>query len=81
MSHVYESAVIHIMDWLHRAERDLVGHSIKTFTGRMGIVREVRLDEHHGLCFTIATEREHGEPERRWYPVATIKVHGPKEKA
>lgn len=74
MSHVYENAAIRVIDWLHHAERDLIGHEIKTFTGRVGIVHGVKLDEHHGLCFTL---RGTDHPERRWYPVSTIKYKEP----
>lgn len=58
----------------HAAETDLVGKSVETFNGAHGKVREVRLDDHHGLCFTLG---EHTEDEilgqYRWYPVSTIR--------
>ncbi len=77
MGHVYEKAALHIMDWLHHAERDLIGKAIVTFNGEAGAITGVRLDEHHGLCFTIDEEphfvfRKSPEPVR-WYPVSTIK--------
>jgi len=80
--HVYERAATKIIEWLHVAERDLVGKVIATFNGEAGEVYELKLDEHHGLCFTIDHE-DHGAPNdgsegyvklpRRWYPVSTIK--------
>lgn len=78
MSHVYEKAALHILDWLHHAERDLMGKTIATFNGEAGAVQAVKLDEHHGLCFTIDDpvsgfdEIECGVT-RRYYPVSTIK--------
>lgn len=78
MSHVYEKAALHILDWLHHAERDLKGKAIATFNGEAGTVQEIKLDEHHGLCFTIDNpvtpfdESECGII-RRYYPVSTIK--------
>ena len=77
MSHVYEKAALHILDWLHHAERDLVGKAISTFNGEVGAVQAVKLDANHGLCFTIDRD-----PHRifrdalgpvRWYPISTIK--------
>lgn len=78
MSHVYENAAIRIVDWLHHAERDLVGKVVTTFNGETGEVTALKLDEHHGLCFTIDPEpnlvfRPGLEPVR-WYPVSTIKL-------
>lgn len=76
-AHVYESAVVRILDWYHHAERDLVGKVIATFNGETGTVRALKLDEHHGLCFTIDEHQGHhwhgGKPPLRWYPVSTIK--------
>ena len=79
MSHPYESAVVRIIDWLHHAERDLIGSTVATFNGDAGIVRGVKLDDHHGLCFTFSDD--HGPlalTQRFWYPVSTIKFKGPK---
>jgi hypothetical protein len=75
MTHVYERAVIKILDWLHLAERELVGNVIATFNGETGKVLAVRLDDHHGLCFTIDDPdmNEDGLLSQRWYPVSTIK--------
>lgn len=73
MVHEYESASIRILDALHQAERDLIGSRVRTFSGLRGIVEAVRLDEHHGLQFTI--ESHHPHTPRRWLPVSTIKVH------
>jgi hypothetical protein len=77
MSHVYENAAARIIDWLHHAERDLIGRVVTTFNAEAGAVRGLKLDDHHGLCFSF-------EPEgpiriRRWFPVSTIKIYGPKE--
>lgn len=71
MSHVYERAAIKVMDWLHLAERELVGTVIATFNGETGTVLALKLDEHHGLCFTI--DPESAISTRRWYPVSTIR--------
>lgn len=75
MSHIYEQAALRILDWLHHAERDLIGKAVVTFNAETGTVRAVKLDDHHGLCFTVDEERpaRHGLA-RRFYPVATIKV-------
>lgn len=72
MSHVYEKAALHILDWLHHAERDLLGKGVITFNGETGTVKAIKLDEHHGLCFTIDTN-SYQTQERRFYPVSTIK--------
>lgn len=76
MSHVYETAATKIMDWLHRAERQLVNTTVATFNGEAGTIYGLRLDEHHGLCFTI-DDPERGDEDgglpQRWYPVSTIK--------
>lgn len=74
MSYVYENATVRILDWLHLAERDLIGSTITTFGNETGIVRSVKLDEYHGLCFTM----NRAFHRRRWYPVSTIKIKGPK---
>lgn len=82
MSHPYEQAAVRILDWFHRAEADLVGKAVVTFNGEAGTVIEIKLDESHGLCFTIDDpvsgfdEIEVGI-KRRWYPVATIKDRAP----
>lgn len=78
MSHPYESATVHILDWLHHAERDLIGAPIVTFNGEAGTVRRVKLDDHHGLCFTFDKRKPNSTFSRRWYPVSTIKFKGPK---
>jgi hypothetical protein len=72
VAHVYETAAIRIVDWLHHAERDLIGKVIATFNGETGKVLGVRVDDHHGLCFTI-DPAEDPTIVRRWYPVSTIK--------
>lgn len=79
MSHVYERAATRIIDWLHHAERDLLGRAVATFNGEAGTVKDVKLDNHHGICFTI-DEPVSGFDEiecgiiRRWYPVSTIRM-------
>ena len=80
MSHVYEKAVIHILDWFHHAERDLIGKVVATFNGDTGRILSLRLDDHHSLCFTFDPEITPETPmpasglkSRRWYPVSTIK--------
>lgn len=81
MSHAYETAAIRILDWLHHAERELVGKSIVTFNGEAGVIQALQLDEHHGLCFTIedpisSFDIVESGITRRWYPVATIRNIG-----
>lgn len=76
-AHVYETAVVRILDWFHHAERDLIGRVVATFNGETGDVRALKLDEHHGLCFTIDEEIRFDAQQsllaRRWYPVSTIR--------
>lgn len=79
MSHVFHSAAVRILDWLHHAERDLVRASVITMTGDKGVVKEVRLDDLHGVCFTFDDpvsgfdEVECGMV-RNWRPVSTIRT-------
>jgi hypothetical protein len=75
MPHVYENAAVEILDWYHRAERDLLDHPIVTFNGEAGTVRAVKLDPLHGLCFTVDDPHLGYE---RFYPVSTIRYHGSK---
>lgn len=72
---ISHDAAINILEWLHKAERDLVDARIATFSGEAGTVRAVRLDEHHGLCFTFDATASGGDPERyrRYFPVSTIR--------
>jgi hypothetical protein len=78
MSHVYERAATKILDWLHVAERELVGTVVATFNGETGAIKGLALDDFHGLCFTFDDEvdaftaMELGRS-RRFYPVSTIK--------
>ena len=72
MSHVYEKAALHILDWFHHAERDLIGKVVATFSGETGTILALRLDDHHALCFTFGHVDEAGTS-KRWYPVSTIK--------
>lgn len=70
-------AAIKILDWLHKAENDLVGETAVTFNGEAGTVRALKLDEHHGLCFTFEAERlgRLGDlVSPRYYPVSTIRM-------
>lgn len=70
---IAQEAAVAIMEWLHRAEEDLVGSTIATFNGEAGTVHALKLDEHHGLCFTI--DETPGLPKlRRFYPVSTIRM-------
>ncbi len=78
MSHVYESAALRIMDWLHHAERDLIGKGIIASNGDAGTVKAIKLDEHHGLCFTLDKPNtgfalQYEGDGRKWSPVSTIK--------
>jgi hypothetical protein len=80
MTYVYENATVRILDWFHHAERDLIGRVVATFNGETGKVLAIKLDDHHGLCFTIDPEITADMPmpasgirTRRWYPVSTIK--------
>lgn len=77
VSHVYEIAATRILDWLHRAEKDLVGQTVSTFNGDTGQCFDVKLDELHGLCFTMDPDPRalSAAPNgiRRWYPVSTIR--------
>lgn len=87
MPHVYENAAAGILRWFVEAEDDLLGHTVITFNGEAGTVQDVRLDEHHGLCFTLDPPTIlKGSPmfpdvanSRRYYPVATIKFHGARD--
>jgi len=77
----YEKAAIAITKWLHLAEEDLVHHSVTTTSGLAGEVKAVRLDDLHGLCFTLEDEPQPLPAEqtiRYWWPVSVIKLHGPK---
>lgn len=74
MAHVHEMAAIRIVDWLHRAEDSLVGRVVTPFAGEADVVKEIRLDDLHGLCFTFEDPvSSFSEGARRWYPVSTIK--------
>jgi hypothetical protein len=77
MAHTHERAAVHILDWLHRAETSLVDKAVVTFNGEAGAVRHIRLDESHGLCFTLDEDPKITDvaalDTRRWYPVSTIR--------
>lgn len=78
MSPVSQLAAVKVLEWLHAAEDDLIGATVVTFNGETGVVHAVKLDEHHGLCFSIDQDphkvfRE-GLPPVRWYPVSTIRM-------
>jgi hypothetical protein len=78
-AHMYEKAVVSILQWLHLAEDDLVGHVVQTFNGEAGDIKGLQLDDDHGLCFTFddpvhpfdAVERG---MRQRWFPVSTIRM-------
>ena len=76
MSHVYENAATRIIDWLHHAERDLIGSTVTTFSGDSGVITGIRLDDHHGICFSLEAEPHKvfrsTLPGVRWRPVSTI---------
>ena len=79
MARAYERGSVHILDWLHRAEEELINNIATMFNGETGKILEVRLDDAHGLCFTFdksnegfALQRE--GPGQKWYPVSTIKL-------
>lgn len=81
--YAFERAATTIMHWLHIAEQDLLGHTIATFNGETGTVVELKLDEHHGLCFTCdeplhSIDMVEGGRSRKWYPTSTIKHYGAK---
>jgi len=75
MTYPYEKAALRIVSWLHVAEDDLVGEVVQTFNGEVGMCKEVKLDDHHGLCFTLDDPPRPGrDGARRWYPVSTIRM-------
>jgi len=77
--YLYEKAAIAIGHWFHLAEEDLVGHTVTTTSGLAGEVKAIKLDELHGLCFTLDDDPAiHLDGARQWWPVAIIKLHGPK---
>lgn len=75
MSDITHRAAVHVIDWFHRAEKDILGATIQTFQGEAGTVKEIRLDEAHGLCFTLDEKPKAFDPDiRRFYPVSTIRM-------
>lgn len=78
MSHACQRAAVRILDWFHHAESDLLNARVITMTGDTGVVKEIRLDDFHGVCFTFDDpvsgfdEIECGV-QRRWRPVSTIR--------
>ena len=76
---MYEKAVVSILQWLHLAEDDLIGHVVQTHNGEAGDVKGLRLDDDHGLCFTFDDplhpfdEVERAVMRQRWFPVSTIR--------
>lgn len=76
--YVYERAATSIIKWFHLAEEDLVGHTLVTMAGETGTCRAIRLDDLHGLCFTFDSHDPLSAEARRFYPVSTIRIHGPK---
>lgn len=79
MTYDYQCAAIRVLDCLHRAERDLLGTPVITHNGTEGVVKEIRLDDLHGFCFTFDDplhsfdEVECGRS-RDWKPVSTIRM-------
>jgi len=70
-----QQAALAIIDWFHKAEDDLLGSTVQTFNGEIGRVREIKLDEHHGLCFTMDKPGYAGPSNSpRFYPVSTIRM-------
>ena len=65
---IAHDAAIDIMRWLHIAEDDLIDKGVILFGGEAGTVRAVKLDEHHGLCFTFEGDS------KKFYPVSTIRM-------
>lgn len=79
MSYVYENAALRILEWFHQAECDLIGLRVVTVTGEAGTVKAIKLDDHHGLCFTLdepntGFARQYEGDGLRFYPVSTIKL-------
>ena len=74
-AHMYEKAVVSILQWLHLAEDDLVGYVVQTFNGEAGDIKGLQLDDDHGLCFTFddPVAAELGM-RQRWFPVSTIRM-------
>lgn len=68
--HVHEEAATRILKWLHRAETSLIGVTVVTFNGESGAVQAIKLDEHHGLCFTF----DNADDNAHFYPVSTIRM-------
>jgi len=73
-AHMYEKAVVSILEWLHLAEEDLVGSIVQTFNGEAGACKGLCLDEAHGLCFTLDDPAHPGGVSPRWFPVSTIRM-------
>lgn len=73
-AHAYERAATRIIKWLHVAEQDLIGCHVWTKDGIAGVVRDLKLDESHGLCFTCDATAAGGDPDRfrNWKPVSSI---------
>ena len=67
-----------IIAMLHQAESHLIGRTVVTFSGETGTVCAIKLDDHHGLCFTFDPDPykvfRGGRPSVRWYPVSTIRM-------
>ncbi len=71
MSYPHETAATAILAQLHEAEEGLERCEVVTVQGVRGVVRRVKLHDHHGLVFTM--EDHHAHTERRWFPVALIR--------
>ncbi len=70
-AYTHERAAVHILTWLHHAEKDLCGRVVACFDGQTGVVETIWLSEEHGLTFSFKDS-----PEYKW-PVSTIKYKGP----
>jgi hypothetical protein len=67
----HERAVTQIMELFQAAEHELLGRKVATFRGATGTVLDLRLDNDHGLMFTFEPPEL---PQRRFYPVSTIRT-------
>jgi hypothetical protein len=75
---VCQSAAIRVLDWLVHAERDLINAEVITTSGDSGVVRGVRLDDLHGVCFTfdeppVSFDIVELGALRNWKPVSIIR--------
>lgn len=71
-AYVHERAAYAILEWLAKAEANLVGKVASTHDGHTGSVEDLKLDGQHGLCFRFADD----VPDR-YHPTSTIRYLGP----